>query len=432
MGFDELALLTLRAILSKNSWEVNRNALTMIKHSNATMNSMVQYVAELHERLSRDLTLRDLSLHVESKFRTAERLEEMMEIVDMIGTSPELQDEEAQAFISDYLGRELASQAALYVQQNLDGDRFDMNKFIGMVQVAEELASPVSLDVEDYSAAPPPDREERDGLVTVGLGDEMDAHLRGGVANGEMMFYLAPSGVGKTSYLKATNMAMAMAGEHVLDVTLEISGRKVRSRCDQYLTKLTSDERLNAPRLVAAERKKMKGKYYIKDWCDRNVTCDDIRALVRSMRARGMEVTVISVDYLELMSPTKHNRHGERFNHSQVAREMRRLANELGVKLISAWQTNRVGSTKHVINKEDVSECWDVVKHADIILGLNQGEEELRNNIMRINIIKQRESTARPIEYFRSDLERMDIRPAGMEGEDDAVPPAEYTMGAGH
>ena len=429
MGFDDLALVTLRAVLVRQSWETNKAALTAIKHSNSSMNAMVQYVGELHEQLDRDLTTRDLSLLIESRFRSAERLEEMAELVGLIDNTPELPAEEAQTFVAEYLGRELASQAADYVQSTLDGDRFSMEKFVEMVTIANELSAPVDLDVEDYAEAPPPDKDEREGLVGLGLGEEMDGHLRGGMANGEMLFYLAPSGVGKTSYLVFTGMSMAEQGEHVLHITLEISGRKVRARCDQYLTKLDSDERLNSPKLVASERKRLKGKFYIKDWCSRNVTCDDIRALVKSMRSKGMQVTAISVDYLELMAPTKHNRHGERFNHSLVGKEMRRLANELGVKLLSAWQTNRAGSIKHVIEKEDVSECWDIVKHADIILGLNQGEEELRNHMLRINIIKQRESTRRPIEYYYSDLDRMIVRPTE-EGEDYDAPPQELGVGS--
>jgi KaiC/GvpD/RAD55 family RecA-like ATPase len=418
MGFEELALLTLKSVLTRTSWEMNKRALQAIKHSSSSMNSMVQYIGSLHEQLNRDLCENDLKLYVQSRFRSADRVEEMLELVAMIEHLDAIPVEESQPFVAEYLGRELASQAATYVQQTLDGDRFDMSKLVDMVSLAVDLADPVDLDVIDYATSPPPSPKERSGLCTIGLGDEMDKHLRGGMANGEMMFYLAPSGVGKTSYLKHTGVSMAKQGEHVLDITLEISGNKVRARCDQSLTKLTAEERLNSPKLVAAERKKLKGKYYIKDWCSRNVSCDDIRALVKSMRAKGMQVTALCVDYLELMEPTKFNRHGERFNHSLVAKEMRRMANELDVKLVSAWQTNRAGSTKHVINKEDVSECWDIVKHADIILGLNQGDEELRNEIMRINIIKQRESTARPIEYYHSDLERMDIRPGGEKGED--------------
>jgi replicative DNA helicase len=227
-----------------------------------------------------------------------------------------------------------------------------------------------------------------------------------------MMIWLAPPGVGKTSLLINQGVEMAKAGSKVLHITLEINKAKCRQRVDQKLTGLTNAERLGKPKLVVEARKaltKSGGEFYIKDWCSRNVTCDDIRTLVRNMRAQGEEVDTVCVDYLELMAPSKINRHGERFNFSLVAKEMRRLANELGIKLITAWQVNRVGADKHIIGKTDVSECWDIVKHADIIMGLNQNEKELEGHILRVNIIKQRESTARPLEYYYSDLDRMVI-----------------------
>ena len=77
-----------------------------------------------------------------------------------------------------------------------------------------------------------------------------------------------------------------------------------------------------------------------------------------------------------------------------------------------------------MISAVDVSECWDIVKHADIILGLNQSDEERNQKILRVNIIKQRESTARPIEYYRSDLDRMDINQTKEPGDVDDEPEA--------
>lgn len=419
---NDLMKATLRASLRKDVWETNRVAMREDVFTNADIKSLIKYIGELHEGRNNDLTVQDLRMAIDAKYRRPDgRKQELLDIVAQLEDVPDYPFEDIQPMIADYLGRELASQAAVHIASRLETDRFDLAYPHELLCKAVELSDGMNLDVVDLATADPPSTDDREGVSSVGLGPTMDWHLGGGVANGEMLIWLAPPGVGKTSFLKNQGMTMAMSGEHVLDITLEINGRKVRKRCDQWLTKLKGDELLGKPGLVVAQRRSLKGKYYIKDWCDRNVTVDDIRNLVKNMRAQGQEVTTVSVDYLELMAPAKHNRHGERFNFSAIAKEMRRLANELDVKLITAWQINRSGSVKHVLGKEDVSECWDIIKHADIILGLNQNAQELENQVLRVNVIKQRESTARPIEYYYCNLDRMDIREQG-EGDDDAPP----------
>jgi len=173
----------------------------------------------------------------------------------------------------------------------------------------------------------------------------------------------------------------------------------------------------------------MNGKFFVKDWSHAKVTVDDIKALVRRIEAKGDKLDALVVDYLELLAPTRNNRHGERFNFSQVAKDLRALANELKIPIITAWQVNRAGYEKYVISAVDVSECWDIVKHADIIVGLNQSDEERDNKMLRINIIKQRESTARPMESYESDLDCMLIREAKEQGHEDEGDPSAVGSG---
>lgn len=419
---NDLMKATLRAVLRKDVWLTNRAAMQEDVFTNADVKSLIKYTEELHETHNGDLSVQDLRLAIESKYRRPDgRKQELLDLVDQLDDVDDMPFEEIQPLIADFLCRELSNLAAVYIGSRLETDRFDLGVPLELMNRAKELSTGMNLDVVDLATSDLPSDADREGIATVGLGPIMDGYLGGGVANGEMLFWLAPPGVGKTSLLKNQGMAMARDGEHVLDITLEINGRKVRKRCDQWLTKMEAEDLLGKPKLIVSKRAQLKGKYYIKDWCDRNVTVDDIRNLVHNMRAQGMEVTVVSVDYLELMEPTRNNRHGERFNYSAIAKEMRRLANELDVKLITAWQINRAGSVKHVISKADVSECWDIIKHADIILGLNQNDLELENNILRVNILKQRESTARPLEYYYSNLNRMDIREQG-EGDADDPP----------
>ena len=86
------------------------------------------------------------------------------------------------------------------------------------------------------------------------------------------------------------------------------------------------------------------------------------------------------------------------------------MAVELQIPVMTAWQVNREGSDCHNVELRHVSESWEIIKHADTILALQQSDGERDNRIMRLRLLKQRESTERPQVYLHSDLDRMVIR----------------------
>jgi replicative DNA helicase len=268
-------------------------------------------------------------------------------------------------------------------------------------------------------------------VTSLGISDSLDAHLCGGVGAGELLIYLAPPSRGKTSFLWATGAAAAAQVRNVLGITLELSARKCVRRVDQWLSKFTQSELISQPLFVSGARKGVEGKLYFKDWSYTGITVDDIKALVTRMRQRGEKIDYLLVDYLELVKPVKYNRHAERHNWSQTAQDLRALAVDLQIPVITAWQVNREGSEQHVLSARDVSECWDVVKHADIILGLNQNAAEMAERVMRVNVIKQRESTDRPQVYLHCDMDRMIIRDGNEESDDDTTHTVGIRLGSG-
>jgi replicative DNA helicase len=147
----------------------------------------------------------------------------------------------------------------------------------------------------------------------------------------------------------------------------------------------------------------------------------DIKALVKRLRNQGIDIDMVIVDYLELMSPNRqigtYAKREMRHVFGQQIKEMRSTAVALQVPLVSAWQINRAGSEVDTVTMAHVSECYDLNKHADIILGLNQSIGEANNNQMRIGVLKQRDNTARPQIYVRSDLDRCTVLPINNQEE---------------
>ena len=219
-----LFLVMLRGILRKDVWHTNRAALTEDVLTNTDVKTLVSYIGELHnEQPHGDVSVASLRLSIEAKYRRPDgRKAELLALVDQIEDTEDLPFEEVQPRIADFLGRELAFQASLYIASRDDTERFDLHRPYELLERALALAGGMDLGVVDVATSPPPDAaQERQGVCTVGLGGAMDAHLGGGQGNGEMLIWLAPPGVGKTSLLINQGVEAAKAGEDVLHVTLE-------------------------------------------------------------------------------------------------------------------------------------------------------------------------------------------------------------------
>jgi len=420
---DRLQAAVIAALLTKDGWSSFGSALSEDVFNDADTRALYMALVRLHPQTGSDLTYELLGLDIMATYGGRGRGPELLEKVQLLAAMPQEDADVVRQAVARFASRELSLQAARYIASRADGDSYDVNHAQALLDRAVDLSSGVDTSVIDFDGADLPGEDDyRSGLVPTGLSSELDSCLAGGYAAGELLTLLAPPARGKTSYLWAILASAVRQGRNGLGITLEISVPKCIRRVDQWLTGFTPDELIMNRAAVAASRKLLAGQIWVKDWAYKGITADDIKALVTRMRQKGQKVDVIMVDYLEHMAPIVKRRE-ERLAYGQTCKELRMLAQDLDVGIITAWQVNRAGSDSHVLTQKDVSESWEVVKHSDIILGLNQNDEELLNKVLRVNIIKQREGTVRKMFYLHSDLDRMVIHKLeNPVNEDEPVP----------
>jgi len=163
----------------------------------------------------------------------------------------------------------------------------------------------------------------------------------------------------------------------------------------------------------------------IRDWSYAEATPHDVHGLVKRLRRQGQAPDLLILDYLELMVPNKTKyiaRSEQRHIWGRLGRDTRAMAVELGIPVLTAWQVNREGSEVDRIQLQHVSECWDIIKHADAIIALDQSPAEAANHVMLFSILKQRDSSIRRSVRTYCDLDRCEIRdPNAIGGVDVAV-----------
>jgi len=401
----------LKTMMVKENWSALRGIATPDTFDSSTARALLKIMDRMHWETTEDLHLGMVRLDIDASFQIKlEYRDELFSALDELEDIDIGDPDALKRILKRFIARDRSLKAGTYLATHVEDDDFDPSIPYAMLEEAVNASVVLDADVIDLHTAQSPADPTRTGVIGFGFSDELDKLLDGGTANGELSLYVAPSGVGKTSFLWGSLAYAASRGRACLGITLEINSRKCIQRVDQWLTGMDKYELAANPFAALKKREGLAGKVWIKDWTARQPTVDDIRALILQMRQRGQAVDYVMIDYMELVRPDHFNINQVRHGYSQIAKSLRVMSKALDVPVVSAWQTNRGGADKHVLSKTDVGEDWGVIKIADIALGLNQNAEELQQKIMRVNILKQRESTARSLVTMRCDLDRMVIK----------------------
>lgn len=415
---DTLQAQTLRTLMRTEEWERYSGVIEIDMLSGSESRALYEAIRSLHSDREANISFGELTVYFESRYGEGQKLDSLLEAVNYVKSAEDLEEQALDQAIRKFASRQLSAQAAKYIATNMGSGSLDPAVALALCQRAVDITESVASEVMDiHEADLPGESDDRPNLCSMGISSKLDACIGGGIAAGELAVYLAPPSRGKTSYLCKTGAEAALAGKHVLHITLEISRRRALRRYDCAITGRRLVDLKENPHLVANARKRMAdagGKVYIKDWSYADVTPNKVKGLVKGMRAQGKRIDMVVIDYLELMQPDKEGWSRDEHRHmlGRLGKQTRSMSVSLDCPVITAWQGNRASTSKHTIDESDVSESWDIIKHADLIIGLNQNQEELREHRLRVNIIKQRESTDRKTFILWSDLNRMAIMDA--------------------
>jgi replicative DNA helicase len=417
-------MLVLRALMTKTGWSAFEHVVKVDTFPENEYRRIYQHVARLHDDTAGDVDIAALraDLHIQYANRT-DMLEEMDMVLDRLEDAATLPLDMMEALVKKFLQREASWAVAQYVSDYADKPEFSIAAFADLAARAMEVGdrldqTAASIFESPLSGAP----DNRRVAHSLGISRQFDRSLRGGVAGGELFVYLAGPSVGKTSYLCRTGASHAAEGGSVLHITLEINSRKVIDGYDRCWTTLTTeeletDDGQEKAREARAAVRAAGGHVWISDYSYLTLSANDIGAEVRRMKRercaccnKPKNITLIVIDYLELMTPNKLPGKEMRQMFKMIGQDTRALARNLDIPVCTAWQVNRAGSEAMLLSKKDISESWDMIKISDIIVGLNQTPEQLNNRRMVVNVIKQRESTGRGVFELYSDLDRMLVR----------------------
>ena len=229
--------------------------------------------------------------------------------------------------------------------------------------------------------------------------DYMNKITKGGLPNKTLNIVMAGTGVGKSLFMCHCAAGNLMQGLNVLYITMEMAEKRIAERIDANLLNVTVDELSILPKdvydkKIARVNDKTKGKLIIKEYPTACAGSGHFRHLLNELKIkRNFVPDIIYVDYLNicLSSRLKSGANVNSYTYIKaIAEELRGLAVEFNVPLISATQTTRSGYTNSDVGLEDVSESFGLPATADLMFALISTEELEQLNQLMVKQLKNR------------------------------------------
>jgi replicative DNA helicase len=232
--------------------------------------------------------------------------------------------------------------------------------------------------------------------------DYFNKITKGGLPEKTLNIILAGTGVGKSLFMCHCAASHLMMGKNVLYITLEMAEERIAERIDANLMNIDLDKLIAMPKesymkKIEKVREKTMGKLIIKEYPTASANVGHFKHLLNELRLkRQFNPDVIYIDYLNICASARMKM-GASINSytyiKAIAEELRGLAVEFRVPIISATQTTRGGYSNSDVEITDTSESFGLPATADFMFALIATEELSDLNQILVKQLKNRYSS---------------------------------------
>ena len=242
---------------------------------------------------------------------------------------------------------------------------------------------------------------------------------KGGMPVKTLNICLAGTGVGKSLFMCHAAAGCLSQGHNVLYITLEMAEEKIAERIDANLLNVDMSElqtltREEYERKFEHLRSKINGKLIIKEYPTASASALHFRALLNELHLKkNFRPDIIFIDYLNICASSRIKPGANVNSYSYVkaiAEELRGLAVEFGVPVVSATQTTRSGFTNTDPGLEDTSESFGLPATADFMFALISTEELEQLNQIMVKQLKNRYGDPNHFKRFVVGIDRAKMR----------------------
>jgi replicative DNA helicase len=253
---------------------------------------------------------------------------------------------------------------------------------------------------------------------------------QGGLPNKTLNIALAGTGVGKSLFMCHMAAGTLAQGKNVLYITLEMAEERIAERIDANLLNVEIDQLKNLPKNMFESRMskvsdKTHGKLIIKEYPTASAHVSHFKALLNELALkRSFRPDIIFIDYLNICASSRFKPGGSVNSYTYVkaiAEELRGLAVEFNLPIVSATQTTRSGYSNTDVELTDTSESFGLPATADFMFALISTEELEQLNQLMVKQLKNRYNDPTFHKRFMVGIDRTkmrlyDLEPSAQKG----------------
>ena len=241
---------------------------------------------------------------------------------------------------------------------------------------------------------------------------------KGGLVSKSLNIALAGTGVGKSLFMCHCAAATLLQGKNVLYITLEMAEEKIAERIDANLLNINIQEIGSLPKpmfdkKITSLSKKTQGQLIIKEYPTASAHVGHFNSLLSDLALkRNFRPDIIFVDYLNICASSRYK--GSLVNSytyvKAIAEELRGMAVENDVPIVSATQTTRAGYGSSDVDITDTSESFGLPATADLMFALISTEELEGMNQIMVKQLKNRYNDLSRNKRFCVGIDRAKMR----------------------
>ena len=242
---------------------------------------------------------------------------------------------------------------------------------------------------------------------------------KGGIPNKTLNIALAGTGVGKSLFMCHVASSVLLQGKNVLYITLEMSEEKIAERIDANLLNVPIQDIVDLPHKTFENRvtnlaQKTQGTLIIKEYPTASAHSGHFKALLNELALKkSFKPDIIFIDYLNICASSRYRGNSNVNSYSYIkaiAEELRGLAVEANLPIVSATQTTRSGFASSDVDLTDTSESFGLPATADLMFALISTEELEGLNQIMVKQLKNRYNDPTIYKRFVVGIDRAKMR----------------------
>ena len=242
---------------------------------------------------------------------------------------------------------------------------------------------------------------------------------KGGLPNKTLNIALAGTGVGKSLFMCHVASSVLLQGKNVLYITLEMAEEKIAERIDANLLNVNIQELSDLPKVMFENKvtnlaQKTQGTLIIKEYPTASAHSGHFKSLINELALKkSFRPDIIFIDYLNICASSRYRGNLSVNSYSYIkaiAEELRGLAVETEVPIVSATQTTRSGYGSSDVELTDTSESFGLPATADLMFALISTEELESLGQILVKQLKNRYNDANVYKRFVIGIDRAKMR----------------------